>query len=71
MRSMISWRITAIGGWAGRPPVGSRLKQNVSDLSDDEERQAGAAEVSCFIDISTAVHKARLDPNHYTFSLQS
>jgi hypothetical protein len=36
MWPMILWRVTGIGGWAERPPVASRLKQNVSDLFDQE-----------------------------------
>jgi len=31
---MISWRVTGTGGWAERPPVASRLGQNVTDLSE-------------------------------------
>ena len=39
MRSMILWPVTGTGGWVERQPVVCRLKQNVSDLSDHEERQ--------------------------------
>ena len=35
MWAMISWRVTATGGWAGRLLAGFQLKKNVTDLSDD------------------------------------
>ena len=39
MRSMISWRITAIGGWAGRRLAEFQLGKYATDLSDYEEQQ--------------------------------
>ena len=59
---MISWRVTGINGWAERPPAACRLRQNVTDLSDDEWRQAEAVDVSCHVVSAPAVHKAGLTP---------
>jgi len=39
--------VTGIGGWAERPPVAFQLKQNVSDLSDADQRYAEGVEVAC------------------------
>jgi hypothetical protein len=36
---MISWRITAIGGWAGRRLAEFQLGKYATDLSDYEEQQ--------------------------------
>lgn len=50
MWSMISWRVTAIGGWARRRLVGFQLKKNVIDLSDDDKRYTERGEVALHVD---------------------
>ena len=60
MRSMISWRITGTGGWDERPPVAFQLRQNVTDLSDDEDRKGEVADVLGYVISSFCrVHDAR------------
>ena len=56
---MILWRGTGIGGWAKRLPVVFPLRQNVSDLSDHEERYAEGVEVAC-----TRQFKKNPDPSY-------
>lgn len=44
---MILWHVTGINGWAERLLVESRLKRNVTDLSDHDERYAEGVGVEC------------------------
>ena len=63
MWSMTSSPVIGTGGWADRLPVVSRLKQNVSDLSDYLYMLAEAVGGSHRVVTAPAMYKARHDLN--------